>query len=952
MEGGPLPPISWNEVRERALAFSREWREDVREAAERQTFWNEFFNVFGLRRRAVASFEEPVRRITGTYGFIDLFWRGVVLVEHKSAGANLDAAESQAFAYIQDLAREGRADEIPRYVIVSDFRTIALYDLEPPEGETLPLFAGRPYSTFTFPLPQLHHNVRRFAFLRGEQSIRLNPEDPANQKAYRLMCGLHDAVEATGFSGRDLEKLLVRILFCLFADDTGIFEPNAFHQFIRENTRDDGSDLGARLNELFEVLNTEPGARPRTLSSELAALPYVNGGLFLDRLGFATFTRPMRESLLAACEFHWARISPAVFGSLFQGVMQPAERRQQGAHYTTEQNILKLLRSLLLDSLRGQLDQIRADRSTRRRARLEEFQRLLRSLRLLDPACGCGNFLVLAYRELRLLEVDVIAELQQGIPQGELDIRALLKVDVDQFFGIELGEWPARISEVAMWLMDHQMNQLASERFGHSYQRLPLRSTPHIVQANALRIDWNDVVPADQCTHILGNPPFVGKKARNENQQQDMALIWEGVAAAGTLDYVACWYRKAMEYVGARRIPCAFVSTNSITQGEQAGILWGDLFGRLRVKIHFAHRTFAWESEATGAAHVHVVIVGIGTYDVPDKFIVDYDADPEHPTVDVAANIGPYLIEGPDAALSNRERPLSAVPEMTFGNMPNDDGNFLLDDEERDALLAAEPQAAEFIRPFISAREYLHGESRWCLWLHGADPARVRQCPQVLRRVEAVRAARAASRRDATRRLAASPTLFGEIRQPDTPYVLVPRHSSERRRYVPFGFFGPDYIVADSCVALPGATHYHFGVLTSAMHMAWMRAVCGRIKSDYRYSIELVYNNFPWPEGITPTASARIESSARAVLDARTQFLPPRGESELDALYDPLTMPTDLLRAHEALDRAVERAYRPEPFPSDRERVQFLFGMLDRLATPLLPAAAPPRARRRRGTPR
>lgn len=942
-----MSQVSWNEVRERALSYSQEWRGETSESAESQTFWNEFFQVFGLRRRAVASFQEPVRGISGRYGFIDLFWRGVVLVEHKSAGRSLDAAESQAFEYIQDLAREGRGDEIPRFVIISDFVRIALYDLEPPEGYTLPLFAGRPYSVVTFPLEELSRNVRQFAFLRGERSIKLNPEDPANRKAYELMCRLHDAVEAGGFAGPDLEKLLVRILFCLFAEDTGIFEPNAFQDFIRANTRGDGSDLGARLNEFFEVLNTEPSRRSAALSDELAVLPYVNGGLFLDRLGFAAFTRPMRDSLLTACEFHWARISPAVFGSLFQGVMKPAERRQIGAHYTTEQNILKVLRSLLLDRLHSEFEQIRGDRSTRRTARLQEFQASLRRLHLLDPACGCGNFLVLAYRELRQLEMDVIAEMQNDAPQQVLDIRALLRVDVDQFYGIEIGEWPVRIAEVAMWLMDHQMNQLASERFGHGYQRLPLTSSPHITQANALRIDWNTVLPADVCTHILGNPPFVGKKARNAEQREDMALVWDGVPVAGTLDYVTCWYRKALQYLAGRQIPIAFVSTNSITQGEQAGILWRELFTRWRAKIHFAHRTFAWESEATGAAHVHVVIVGIGSYDVRDKFIVDYDADPEHPTVSAVTNISPYLIEGSDAALSNRERPLSAAPEMTFGNMPNDNGNFLFTDEERDALLSAEPGAAEFLRPFVSAKEYFHAEARWCLWLQGADLARLRQLPEVLRRVEAVRAYRCASTRAATRDLAETPSLFGEIRQPASEYVLIPRHSSERRRYVPFGYLGPEFIVADSCAAITNATMFHLGVISSSMHMAWMRTVCGRIKSDYRYSNKLVYNNFPWPENVPPPLMNRIEDAARAMIAARVLFLPPQGGANLSDLYDPLTMPVPLLRAHQELDRAVERAYRSDQFQGDRERVQFLFAMHERLSAPLLPPGPRPRARRK-----
>ncbi len=519
--------LSWNEVRDRAIAFSRQWSEERRENEGKQTFWNEFFEVFGCKRRSVASFEVAVRNLHGKFNFIDLLWRGVLLVEQKSAGKSLEAAESQAFAYIQDLAREGRNEEIPRFVIVSDFARVALYDLEPEEQADLPLFAGMHYSRIQFDLPDLHKVVRHFAFIKGEKTLRIRPEDPANQKAYDRMCELHDELLRGGFSGTDLEMLLVRILFCIFAEDTAVFDPNAFTSFVRDQTREDGSDLGARLNELFHVLNTNTERRSSSLHESLAAFPYVNGNLFADPLGFASFNRAMRTSLLEAADFQWARVSPAVFGSLFQGIMDDGERRQQGAHYTSERDIMKVVRSLFLDALREEFDAIRVDRSTRKTSRLEAFHDHLRSLRFLDPACGCGNFLVLAYRELRLLELDLLRELHSS-GQQVFDVRDLIRIDVDQFFGIELAEWPARIAEVAMWLMDHQMNQKVSEAFGYSFQRLPLKTSAKIVQGNALRMDWRKVLPPGDGVFVLGNPPFVGKQFRTPAQQADMEAIWGG----------------------------------------------------------------------------------------------------------------------------------------------------------------------------------------------------------------------------------------------------------------------------------------------------------------------------------------------------------------------------------------------------------------------------------------
>ncbi|MBM4094840.1 MAG: class I SAM-dependent DNA methyltransferase, partial [Planctomycetes bacterium] len=590
------------------------------------------------------------------------------------------------------------------------------------------------------------------------------------------MCELHDALKAGAFTGHELERLLVRILFCMFAEDTGIFPPDAFTQFIRTHTREDGSDLGQHLNHLFEVLDTAPGQHQPGLDEDLAAFPYVNGLLFRERLRTAVFNRAMRESLLCCCDFSWARISPAVFGSLFQGVIEDRVRRQQGAHYTSERDIMKVVRSLFLDELRAEFEQLKRDRSTRRRANLETFQQKLRALRFLDPACGCGNFLVLTYRELRLLEIEVLREIY-GLEQRELNVRDLCEVDVDQFYGIEISEWPVRIAEVALWLMDHQMNAQAAEAFGQSFDRLPLRSSPHIVQANALRIDWNDVLPREKCSYVLGNPPFVGKHLMTKEQRQDMDVVWGETHGVGVLDYVTAWYRRAAEYIQGPGMVVGFVSTNSITQGEQVGVLWSELFQRYHVKIHFAHRTFPWESEARGASHVHVVIIGFGALDTAGKRIFDYEDD--RVTVAQARNISPYLVEGPDVVVTSRRRPICDVPACQYGSKPADGGHLIIEEVDRRRFLEENPIARRYLRPLLCAEEYLYSIPRWCLWLVDASPADIRSIPGIRQRVQAVRSFREASIKAPTREKAALPALFAEIRQPATRYIVIPRHTSE-----------------------------------------------------------------------------------------------------------------------------------------------------------------------------
>jgi type I restriction-modification system DNA methylase subunit len=917
---GGFMNLSLGEIRRNAMAFANAWSDTTSERAEAQTFWTEFFAVFGIKRRSVASFEEKVRNLKGAYDRIDVFYSGVMIGEHKSLGADLSKAASQAFNYVQSLTREGRSDEAPQYIVVSDFAWIVLYDLE---SKT----PARPLACF--PTLELHENIGSFGFLSGYSSKPLDPEDPINIRAVEILGDLHDALEQGGYSGHQLERFLVRILFCLFADDTGIFEPDTFKILIK-STRTDAADLGPMLARFSDVLDTDKPQRPKNLPDELRDLPFVNGALFHEDLKFADFTASMRTALLKCCDFNWSRISPAVFGSLFQSIMAgesgKKKRRQIGAHYTSERDILKLVRSLFLDDLQAELAKCGMDRK-----KLHAFHEKLASLRFLDPACGCGNFLVVTYRELRLLELEILKRLRNpDMDQQRLVLDSLLKVDVDQLFGIEIEEWPARIAEVAMWLVDHQMNQKVGEVFGAPVLRLPLEKSAKIVVGNALRIDWNEVLPASECSYVMGNPPFVGAKFQNEVQKADISQASHGIKSAGLLDYVCGWYLLASRYISGTLVRAAFVSTNSITQGEQVGVLWAELFER-GIKIHFAHRTFGWMSEARGKAHVHVVIISFGAFDREGKVLYDYptlDGEP-HPTV--VSNISPYLAAGPDIIVTNRSTALCSSPEMGIGNKPVDGGNYLFTSEEMKEFLRVEPRAKRLFRPWYGSREFIHGEHRWCLWLGETPPAELKSMPSVMFRIENVRRFREASGSAPTRKIANSPKHFHVENRPQRRYLVIPKVSSEKRDYIPIGFLKPSVLSSDLLFIIPNSDLYHFGVLTSAMHMAWVRQVCGRLKSDFRYSNKLVYNNFPWPQDLSEKQKAAVEIAAQGVLDARAKY--PR--ETLAALYDPLCTPKPLVDAHRALNRAVDKCYRAARFDSEWARVEFLFNLYQRLTAPL-----------------
>jgi hypothetical protein len=905
-------PLSWNEIKSRALAFAKEWERDVSEDAESKSFWDGFFNIFGINRRRVASFEEPIRKLGEKQGFIDLFWKGVLLVEHKSRGKDLNKAFSQAMYYFPGILDR----DLPKYILVSDFARFRLYDLETAEQHE-------------FSLNELHKNAHLFGFIAGYTTHKIQEQDEVNIQAAERMGRLHDLMLDAGYSGHALELYLVRLLFCLFSEDTGIFQRQQFQNYIEERTNEDGSDLAHHLSALFQVLNTPEAKRLKNLDEHLAEFPCVNGKLFEEVVPHAGFDSAMRQMLLDCCALDWGRISPAIFGSLFQSIMDKSARRHLGAHYTSEQNILKLIQPLFMDGLRAEFEKIKNLKNNK--GKLLEFHKKLRSLTFLDPACGCGNFLVIAYRELRLLEIDVLrASSRDG--QQLLDVHSLIQLDVDQFYGIEIEEFPARIAQVALWLMDHQMNLAVSEEFGQYFARIPLNSSPSIVHTNALPRDWNTVIPANKLSYIMGNPPFVGAKFMDAQQRADVQCVFGKIPSAGLLDYVAAWHVKAAQMLPGTSIRCAFVSTNSITQGEQVGALWSWMLAQ-GVKIFFAHRTFKWSNEGRGKAAVHCVIIGFTLEDISPKWLFEYEDIQGDPLRTHVNNINPYLVDAANIVLSNRNTPVCNVSEIGIGNKPIDDSNYLFTEEEKDNFIKIEPQAKKYMRRWLGSDEFLNGWHRYCLWLGECSPAELKAMPEVLKRMEAVKKFRLASKSAPTRKLASTPARFHVENMPKKSFLLIPEVSSERRMYIPIGFESPRTLCSNLVKIIPNATLYHFGVLTSLMHNAWMRAVCGRLESRYRYSAGIVYNNFPWPEKPTERHKQTVKAAAQAVLEAREQF----PDSSLSDLYDPLTMPPTLLKAHRVLDKAVDIAYGKPNFKTESERVAYLFELYQKY-TSLFPA--------------
>lgn len=930
--------ISQNEIRRRAAAFAHEFSADTDEKGEASAFWEQFFAVFGVSRRRVASFEYRVKKAGGAQGFIDVFWPGVLLAEHKTKGRDLDKAYEQALTYLDGLADT----ELPRYIIVSDFAQMRLYDLEAKDQHD-------------FPLSEFPQHIERFGFVSGYEVQKYEAEEAASIKAAELMAAFHTAIKDSGYAGHPLEVFLTRVLFCLFSEDTGIFEKRQFQHYVEQRTSVDGSDLGVKLLELFYILNTPPPSRQSTLDEQLAAFPYINGQIFSERLDPVALDSKARATLLTCCTFDWSQISAAIFGSLFQGVMDKAERRQLGAHYTSELNIMKVIEPLFLDELYTEFDS--AKRSTKK---LDEFHDKLTQLHFLDPACGCGNFLVTTYRELRKIELEVLKKKHKNSKESlrAFGTEELSRIHVNQFYGIEIEEFPALVARTAMYLADHQATIKMREAFGFAHARIPLEEPATIVHGNALTLDWKEVVPPQKLNYILGNPPFLGQTYQSTEQKQDVVSVLSSIKKTGTLDFVAAWYGKATEYMKENpNVQTALVSTNSITQGEQVSVIWNYLLAE-GVHINFAHQTFRWRNEARGNAAVHCVIIGFGMINKNQKFLYQYADINGEPKEVPATNINPYLVDGPDLIIPARAVSICNAPKMLWGNKPTDGGNLILSPEEKNAAIAQEPDLAKYIHTYISGGDFLNDIERYCLWLPEANPTDLRESSFLQNRLRKVQSMRSESAAQSTREYAKYPSLFRQISQPATDYLAIPEVSSERREYIPMAFFTPDIICSNTVQFIANATLYHFGILTSKMHMTWVRYTCGRLKSDFRYSKDIVYNNFPWPgcaktalaqslakdttkaasrngnrelpnTGISETHKVKIETAAQAVLTARTLF----PQSSLADLYDPRTMPPQLRKAHDTLDRAVDQAYSYKENGSDPARIAFLFDLYGHIIT-------------------
>lgn len=929
----------WEDNRDRARRFVAKWEGEKRERAEKDSFWNDLLDVFGVDRRQVARFEAVARRYsTGRTGFIDLFWPGRLLAEHKTAGKSLDDALAQALDYLPGMD----PDDVPGVVVACDFREFVVHDLDTGTQER-------------FPLASLPERLEQFGLLEGRERRRYDSDEDVNLAATGLLAAFHDVLAANGYPDHERRALLTRVLFCLFADDAGVWPLGLFEDFLRLHTRPDGSDLGPQLAWLFQVLDTPPDRRG-TLPEEMRDFTYVNGGIFAERLSISQCDPAMRNALIACSRFKWTSISPAIFGSMFQNVMTDMERRNLGAHYTTERNIMRTIGPLFLDGLEA--DFARADS----RPKLRAFRDRLAGLTFFDPACGCGNFLLIAYREIRRLETECLLRLQdletrekgrgRGDARGQLsmDVSIDSKVGVGQFFGIEIEEFPCRIAETAMHLADHLANQQLSSALGSYYARFPIKDTAVIRNTSALRLDWNDVLPANACDYLLGNPPFVGMAWMNPVQQAERNDAFAALSVPGSrtgrLDYVAAWYAKALTYLhGSDRARAAFVSTNSITQGEQARTL-GPLLLASGFRIDFAHRTFSWTSEARGAAHVHVVVVGFSRGGPGGaRRMFDYPDIKAEPVERAAKNINIYLADAPDVVPGKRDRPLlPGLPPASKGSQPTDGGHLIVGPDDHDRV-AADPVAAKYLRPYRQAREMIRDLPRWCLWLDGAPPGDLLASSELRFRLAGVRAARLNSPTASVRQQAATPSLFTQRRQPTGTYLAMPEVSSGARRYIPALLYGNDVIAGNKLICWPNADLWLFGTLQSRAFTLWVATVAGRLKSDFSIAPDLTYCTFPFPEPQGPGRS-RIEAAAQEVLDARQRHT----GASLAVLYSPLAMPEDLVDAHRALDRAVERQLAPRRrLASEGDLLTVLFDRYQELtaAEQVVPAVGRTRRRAR-----
>lgn len=896
--------MTQTEQKTAAKKFAEYWKDRGYEKGESQKFWIDLLeHVYGVENiTEFITFEDQVK--LDHTSFIDGFIPSThVLIEQKGLGKDLrkgikqsDGSVLSPFQQAKRYAAELPYSQRPRWIVTCNFAEFLVYDMEKPNGEPEQIL-----------LKDLPKELYRLDILVKTGDVHIQKEMEVSLQAGELVGKLYNAIlkqyknPDSPESLKSLNMLCVRLVFCLYAEDAGIFGRHGmFHDYLRQFP---AKNVRKALLELFEVLDQKVEERDPYLDDDLAAFPYVNGGLFKDEdIEIPNFTDEIMEVLLedASAGFNWADISPTIFGAVFESTLNPETRRSGGMHYTSIENIHKVIDPLFLDELRAEFEAIKeAKQANVRKTKLEEFQKKLASLKFLDPACGSGNFLTETYISLRRLENEILYELNQGQMMFGDGAFSPIQVSIGQFYGIEINDFAVTVAKTALWIAESQMMKATEEIVQMSLDFLPLKSYANIVEGNALRIDWKSVVPKAELNYIMGNPPFVGARLMSAEQKNDIADIFGKIKNAGNLDYVSCWYAKATDYMIGTQVRTALVSTNSITQGEQVAILWKPLYEK-GVHIDFAHRTFRWDSEASLKAHVHCVIVGFSIAENTKKRAL-YSSD----RFQLVDNINGYLVEAPNVFVESRKKPICNVPAVVFGSMPNDSG--VLSDystEEKDEIVNKYPIAETMFKRFLGATEFLHNKERWCLWLKGVSPAEIKKAPPVMEAVAEVKRIREESNRESTRKLADTPTLFGEIRQPETQYVIIPRHSSENRRYIPMGFVEPNVICGDANLLLPNATLYEFGIMMSNVHNAWIRTVCGRIKSDYRYSVNIVYNNFPWCDP-TPEQKAKIEKTAQAILDAREKY----PDCSLADLYDELTMPPELRKAHHENDFAVMAAY-------------------------------------------
>ncbi len=880
-----------------ATEFAERWKGRGYERGESQPFWIDLLtNVFGIDTptNGFITFED--HRMVDASNFIDgRIPSTKVLIEQKSLGKDLRAGIRQSDGSLLNPFQQARryvvslpVSEHPRWIVTCNFSEFLVYDMEQPNGEPQQIL-----------LENLGKEYYRLQFLVDTKSEHLSKEMEVSIKAGDIVGQIYEALlkqydDNSPEALRWLNILCVRLVFCLYAEDAGIFTRDQFHDFL---VIYEAKDMRRALRDLFDVLNTPQEKRSKYLQAELAAFPYTNGGLFEEQIEIPQFTEELKQTLLknASLDFDWSEISPTIFGAVFESTLNPETRRSGGMHYTSIENIHKVIDPLFLNDLRKELDVILEEKvEKQRQKKLDAYQDKLASLTFLDPACGSGNFLTETYLSLRRLENEAIRERYHGQTMLGAFVNPI-KVSIQQFYGIEINDFAVTVATTALWISEAQMLNETERIIHQDIDFLPLKSYTNITEGNALRIDWETVVPKDHLNYIMGNPPFVGNNYMNDSQRADLAPFFP---KNKTLDYVCCWYMKAAAYIDGTQISCALVSTNSITQGEQVPLLWKELFNSYGIHIDFAHRTFRWDSEASLKAHVHCVIVGFSSA-LNNRVKVIYD---NGKTIETG-NINAYLSAASDVFIDSRSKPLCDVPIMRKVNQPTDGGNLLINQNDYEEFVSQEPEAKKYIRRLIGAKEFLNNIPRYCLWLVKISPAELRKMPLVMKRIEAVREMRLASNDAGTRKLAETPHLFRETVNPESS-VVVPRVSSERRRYVPMGFIGKDIIVTDAILLIPDAKLYHFGILESNVHMAWMRAVCGRLEMRYRYSKDVVYNNFPWPNP-TEEQKAKIEQTAQAILDARALY----PDSSLADLYDELTMPVELRKAHQDNDRAVMQAY-------------------------------------------